>query len=189
MGSSRQEYWSGLPFPVSGALSDPGIEHVSLVSSALAGGFFTIKPPGNPTSMRYLENDPRDRKKNVGYQGLGRERNGMVISHLMIQNFSFKKWKELWGTNGGDVCITLWMYVIPLNCTLKTSLDGTFYFMCILSQLKKRYDIKSKFCKAIIFQLKKFFKDKKCPSPCLLDKTLFIYPLSRQTQIASLVGP
>ena len=29
MGFSRQEYWSGLPFPSSGDLPDPGIEHRS----------------------------------------------------------------------------------------------------------------------------------------------------------------
>ena len=29
MGFSRQEYWSGLPFPSPGALPDPGIEPVS----------------------------------------------------------------------------------------------------------------------------------------------------------------
>ena len=34
----RQEYWSGLPFPSSGDLPDPGIKPVSLVSPALAGG-------------------------------------------------------------------------------------------------------------------------------------------------------
>ena len=38
---SRQEYWSGLPFPTPGDLSDPGNEPASLVSPALAGGFFT----------------------------------------------------------------------------------------------------------------------------------------------------
>ena len=38
---SRQEYWSGLPFPTPGDLPDPGIETVSLPSPALAGGFFT----------------------------------------------------------------------------------------------------------------------------------------------------
>ena len=38
-----QEYWNGLPFPPPGGLPDPGIE---LVSSALAGGFFTTEPPG-----------------------------------------------------------------------------------------------------------------------------------------------
>ena len=37
---SRQEYWSGLPFPTPGDLPDPGIEPSSLVSSALADGFF-----------------------------------------------------------------------------------------------------------------------------------------------------
>ena len=41
MGFSRQEYWSGLPFPSRGDLPDPGIEPRSLVSPALAGGFFT----------------------------------------------------------------------------------------------------------------------------------------------------
>ena len=41
MGFSRQEYWSGLPCPLPGDLSDPGIEPVSLTSPALAGGFFT----------------------------------------------------------------------------------------------------------------------------------------------------
>ena len=35
MGFSRQEYWSGLPFPSPGDLPNPGIEPVSLVSPAL----------------------------------------------------------------------------------------------------------------------------------------------------------
>ena len=39
---SRQEYWSGLPFPSPGDLPDPGIESLSL---ALVGGFFTTEPP------------------------------------------------------------------------------------------------------------------------------------------------
>ena len=37
MGFSKQEYWSGLPFPSPGDLPDPGIEFASLVSPALAG--------------------------------------------------------------------------------------------------------------------------------------------------------
>ena len=41
MGFSRQEYWSGLPFPSPGDLPDPGLEPASPVSPALAGGFFT----------------------------------------------------------------------------------------------------------------------------------------------------
>ena len=41
MGFSRQEYWRGLPCPSLGNLSDPGIKPKSLISAALAGGFFT----------------------------------------------------------------------------------------------------------------------------------------------------
>ena len=41
VGFSRQEYWSGLPFPSPGDLPDPGIEPMSLTSPALAGRLFT----------------------------------------------------------------------------------------------------------------------------------------------------
>ena len=50
---SRQECWSGLPFPPPGNLPDPGIKPMSPVSPALAGGFFTIVPPGNPIKYVY----------------------------------------------------------------------------------------------------------------------------------------
>ena len=45
MGFFRQENWSGLPFPSPGDLPDPGSEPST---SVLAGGFFTIEPPGKP---------------------------------------------------------------------------------------------------------------------------------------------
>ena len=41
---SRQEYWSGLPFPPLGDLPDPGIEPMSLASPTLAGRLFTSSP-------------------------------------------------------------------------------------------------------------------------------------------------
>ena len=41
MGFSRQEYWSGLPFPTAGDLPNPEVEPASLMSPALAGRFFT----------------------------------------------------------------------------------------------------------------------------------------------------
>ena len=41
MGFSRQEYWRGLLCPPPGDLPHPGIESTSLMSLALAGGFFT----------------------------------------------------------------------------------------------------------------------------------------------------
>ena len=42
---SRQEYWSGLPFPTPADLYDPGMEPVSPV---LTGGFFITVPPRKP---------------------------------------------------------------------------------------------------------------------------------------------
>jgi len=45
---SRQEYWSGVPFPPPGDLPDPGIKPMSLASPVLADGFFTAEPPGKP---------------------------------------------------------------------------------------------------------------------------------------------
>ena len=59
MGFSRQECWSGLPCPPPGDLPNPGIKPVSLSSPALAGGFFTTRPPGKPRGantlvLRYL---------------------------------------------------------------------------------------------------------------------------------------
>ena len=43
MGFSWQEYWSGLLCPSPGNLPNPGIEPISLMSPALAGGFFTTR--------------------------------------------------------------------------------------------------------------------------------------------------
>ena len=43
MGFSRQEYWSGLPFPSPGDLPDPGIEPGSPTLQADA---LTSEPPG-----------------------------------------------------------------------------------------------------------------------------------------------
>ena len=47
MGFSRQEYWSGLPFPSPGDLPDPGRDQICVsCSPALASRFFTTEPPG-----------------------------------------------------------------------------------------------------------------------------------------------
>ena len=49
MGFSRQEYWSGLPFPPPGDLPNPGIEPTS---PALEGWFFTTEPAGTEKGDR-----------------------------------------------------------------------------------------------------------------------------------------
>ena len=60
MGFSRQEYWSGVPFPTPGDLPHPGIKPtslVSLVSLALAGKLFT------PSTMWEALGDGQEAKK------------------------------------------------------------------------------------------------------------------------------
>ena len=52
MGFSRQEHWSGLPFPSPGGLPDPGIKPGS---PALAGRFFT---PSATWEAHVSQSDP-----------------------------------------------------------------------------------------------------------------------------------
>ena len=71
MGFSRQEYWSGLPCPPPGDLPDPGIEPMSLASSALVGKFLVclfvcflpLAPPGKPNGFwgRVFKDKVRER--------------------------------------------------------------------------------------------------------------------------------
>ena len=81
---SRQEYWSGLPFPP-GDLPDPGIEPMSLVSPALAGGFFTTEPPG-----KCLKDGSKGRCQD---RGRGRKRsifsNSGIFLHSLMDAYFF----------------------------------------------------------------------------------------------------
>ena len=45
---SKQEYWSGLPFPPPRGVPDPGLKPASVKSPALAGRLFITKPPHTP---------------------------------------------------------------------------------------------------------------------------------------------
>ena len=54
MGFSRQEYWSGLPFPSPGDLPDPGIEPGS---SALEADALPSEPPGSLMHVYWKESD------------------------------------------------------------------------------------------------------------------------------------
>ena len=50
MGFSRQEYWSGLPFPPPEDLPNPGIKPISLASPALQAGTLPTEPAGSPVN-------------------------------------------------------------------------------------------------------------------------------------------
>ena len=62
MGFSKQEYWSGLPFPSPGDLPDPGIKSRS---PALLADALPSEPPGNsgeevliPSSLQSFTGGP-----------------------------------------------------------------------------------------------------------------------------------
>ena len=53
MGFSKQEYWSGLPFPLPGKLPDPGNKPMSPVS--LADRFFNLELCEKPTLTAWVQ--------------------------------------------------------------------------------------------------------------------------------------
>ena len=55
-GSSRQEYWSGLPFPPPGDLLNPGIEHMSPAARALQAGSLPLSHLGS-SPLRDIQNN------------------------------------------------------------------------------------------------------------------------------------
>ena len=64
----RQEYWSGLPFPIPGDLIDPGLKPVFLASPVLAGASFTTVPPGKPMeSISHSEFNQVSHSWMIGY--------------------------------------------------------------------------------------------------------------------------
>ena len=73
MGFSRQEYWSGLPFPSPGDLPDPGIEPRSPTLQAAA---LPSEPPGciHRTHRTYTHRTDLEKEKPVKSQYVkGRE--------------------------------------------------------------------------------------------------------------------
>ena len=53
----QAEYWSGLPFPPPGDLSDPRIKPAFLTSPALAGRFFNTESPEKSSASAYKGNN------------------------------------------------------------------------------------------------------------------------------------
>ena len=79
MGFSRQEYWSGLPFPLPANLPDPGIKPGS---PAMQADYLLSEPPGIPSCQR--------RKIQIfcSYGGLLR---GGEMRHIVEENNKLKK--------------------------------------------------------------------------------------------------
>ena len=68
---SRQEYWSGLPFPTLRGLPNPGIEPAS---AALAGRFFTTREKAMATDSSTLAWKIPWMEEPGGLQSMGSQR-------------------------------------------------------------------------------------------------------------------
>ena len=80
MGFSRQESWSGLPFPYPEDLPDPGIKPLSPAGDpALVGRFFTTEPLGKPFSAGDLGSIPGSRRAHG-------EGNGNPLQYSCLEN-------------------------------------------------------------------------------------------------------
>ena len=106
MGFSKQEYWSELPCPPPGNLQNPGIKPSSLVSPALAGGFFPTVPPGKPLNSasfhRYLAINPHTNvsiSRNKGSTALGSPWKGLhqvfLITWMAAKLQALETWTHI----------------------------------------------------------------------------------------------
>ena len=123
MGFSRQEYWSGLPFPSPGYLPDPGIEPRS---PALQADALTSEPPTcnsvslwrrqwHPTPV-LLPGKSHGQRSLVGYSPWGREESD--TTERLHFPFSF----SCIGEGNGD----------PLQCScLENPRDGGAWWAAI----------------------------------------------------------
>ena len=94
---SRQEYWSGLPFPTPRVLPKPGIKPAPLASPALAGRFFTINatwtlPLLVPwTARRSNQSTLREISPEYSLEGLMLKLKLQYFGHLMRRTDSLEK--------------------------------------------------------------------------------------------------
>ena len=90
MGFSRQEQWSGLSFLILGYLPDPGIKTASLMSPALADGFFTTKATGET------------------YKAILFLASHLPTSPLQTSLTGFGGWRQ-WYAQSGNFFFTVWV--------------------------------------------------------------------------------
>ena len=95
MGFSKQKYWSRLPCSPRGSLPDPEIESLSLMSPALAGGFFTIRATWEALSEPSLTVIKHPSFKRGGNKGEKRKRNWRdqlrVVRNGVTPSFCFNE--------------------------------------------------------------------------------------------------
>ena len=132
MGYSRQEYWSGLPFPPPGDLPNPGIKPMCPALS-----IFTSEPPGTPNiTQKINKSEPESRPlicrlvfflNCVGYF--------LVTSHYSQFNYFSTRWDCFWVWS--TVLNLLWLQLCRLHSTSEkaaSAQDCEFYLLLLQGQ-------------------------------------------------------
>ena len=127
---SRQEYWSGLPFPSPGDLPNPGMEPGS---PALQADALSSEPPGNPN--KHLRNIPGEK------QCCQKTMHSVMSDSLWPHGLQPARLLCLWnfpGKNTGVGC-----HFLLQNCQ-KRSLQSSYM---VGSQVWQRHARRSRFIK------------------------------------------
>ena len=94
MSFSRQEYWSGLPFPTAGDLPNLGLNPRLFMSPALADGFFTTSATGKPCGQNQivsLFSELNEDLFNIQAEGQGSLRLLCINSTLLVNKSDGKQ--------------------------------------------------------------------------------------------------
>ena len=91
MGFSRPEYWNGLLFPPPGDFSELGIKPASLMSPALASGFFTI----STTWEAFKSNQKEWQLRRSVFAEMSNQEEGQQVNYNFLKIKSQGKWTNI----------------------------------------------------------------------------------------------
>ena len=115
MGFSKQAHWSGLPCPPLGNLPDPGIEPVSLMSSAVARGFFTTSALWEAQNLSNTQRSSRlqtDSFKARAWTWIQKSDSYPVVSDSSQPHGLYSPWSSS-GQNTGVCSLSLLQGIFP----------------------------------------------------------------------------
>ena len=146
MGFSRQEYWSGLPFPSPEDIPDPGIKPVSLISPVSAEGSFTTSTTWKllsgpekwslPTKAKhrhwiYCNGQGKSdmKRKTKQRRSLCRNKNRFKNQYMCISQGSPEKWNQWICIQRErfiiqDLFLGLWRLTSPRACSQEAGDPG-----------------------------------------------------------------
>ena len=99
VGFSRQDYWSGLPFPSPGDLRNPGIK---TMSPALQAASFPLSHQKNPNSIMEIG---KKKQNKTGSYGQNDWATGEGLAEWVIFESRPEWWWEWWCKNQRALCL------------------------------------------------------------------------------------